>query len=95
MADEDQGSSIDEDIGEQVDDGRVGTAVHEITTSGMFSLDGPPDVADAEKLRYIHAALGQYGSTERSTQNARIGLAEVEHGEGVGLLENGVGMHPA
>ncbi|KAH6954034.1 hypothetical protein BKA56DRAFT_625250 [Ilyonectria sp. MPI-CAGE-AT-0026] len=26
--------------------------VHEISSSGMFALDGRPDVADAEKLRY-------------------------------------------
>jgi hypothetical protein len=49
----------------------------------MFSLDGEPDVADAEKLRYIHEALGRWGSPERSTQSRWIGSAEVQCDEGL------------
>ena len=83
MADEAQGSGIDEDVGEQVLEDGVRTAVHEITTSGMFSLDSQPDVADAETLRYIHEALGQCRSPGQGTQNAWIGLAEAQRDEGL------------
>lgn len=31
--------------------------VHEISSSEMFALDGRPDIADAEKLRYVYDAL--------------------------------------
>lgn len=67
MAYKDRGSAIDEGVDKQIPVDRVRSTIHEITTSGMFSLDGEPDVTDAEKLRYIHEALGQYGSPERST----------------------------
>jgi hypothetical protein len=53
---EDRGSAIDEGVDEQVPVDGVRSTIHEITTSCMFSLDGEPDVADAEKVRYIHEA---------------------------------------
>ncbi|XP_044717272.1 AAA domain-containing protein [Hirsutella rhossiliensis] len=32
--------------------------INEVTSSGMFGLDGPPDVADVEKLRFACDAVG-------------------------------------
>lgn len=34
--------------------------INEVTSSGMFALDGPPDVADAEKLQFVCDAVGVY-----------------------------------
>ncbi|KJZ68870.1 hypothetical protein HIM_11741 [Hirsutella minnesotensis 3608] len=33
--------------------------INEVTSSGMFTLDGPPDVADVGKLRFACAAVGE------------------------------------
>ncbi|KJZ69874.1 hypothetical protein HIM_10729 [Hirsutella minnesotensis 3608] len=33
--------------------------INEATSSGMFALDGPPDVADADKLRFVCDAVGE------------------------------------
>jgi hypothetical protein len=33
--------------------------INEVTSSGMFTLDGPPDVADVDKLRFACAAVGE------------------------------------
>ncbi|KAF6514196.1 hypothetical protein HZS61_006452 [Fusarium oxysporum f. sp. conglutinans] len=35
------------------DGDKTGATVHEISSSGMFALDGGPDVAESEKLRYV------------------------------------------
>lgn len=68
MADEDRGSAVDEDVDEQMQVDGVRATIHEISSSGMFGLDGQPDVVDAEKLRYVHEALGGRASLERSRQ---------------------------
>ncbi|KAM4058207.1 PIF1-like helicase [Hirsutella rhossiliensis] len=34
-------------------------AINEVTSSGMFALDGPPDVADVEKLQFACDAVGE------------------------------------
>jgi hypothetical protein len=39
-------------------------AIQEIGSSGMFNLDGIPDITDAEKLQYVYDALGQDASGE-------------------------------
>ncbi|KAM4055545.1 PIF1-like helicase [Hirsutella rhossiliensis] len=36
--------------------------INEITSSGMFALDGPPDVSDAEKLRFACNAVSGDGA---------------------------------
>ncbi|KAM4062489.1 PIF1-like helicase [Hirsutella rhossiliensis] len=36
-------------------------AINEVTSSGMFALDGPPDVADVEKLQFACDAPGGFG----------------------------------
>ncbi|KAH7248240.1 hypothetical protein B0J15DRAFT_468264 [Fusarium solani] len=33
--------------------------IDEITSSRIFALDGPPDIADAEKLRFAYDAIGK------------------------------------
>ncbi|KJZ70515.1 hypothetical protein HIM_10101 [Hirsutella minnesotensis 3608] len=33
--------------------------INEVTSSGMFALDGPPDVADVDKLRFACDAVGE------------------------------------
>ncbi|KAI8649820.1 Helitron-like-N domain-containing protein [Fusarium keratoplasticum] len=37
--------------------------INEVTSSGMFPLDGPPDVADVEKLRFACDAVGEGAGT--------------------------------
>ena len=68
IVDDDWDSSADEDVDEQVaDDARL--VIYEISSSGMFNIDDQPDVADAEKLRYVHDALGQHHSLEQGAQS--------------------------
>ncbi|XP_044717895.1 ATP-dependent DNA helicase [Hirsutella rhossiliensis] len=38
--------------------------INEITSSGMFALDGPPDVSDAEKLRFACNAVSGDGAED-------------------------------
>jgi hypothetical protein len=54
--------------------------VHEISSSGMFALDGRPDVADAEKLRYVRDALGRRDSCDETGGSTLAGSAEVRRG---------------
>jgi hypothetical protein len=75
IADEDRGSPAD--YGREEVDG-IGATIQEISSSGMFGLDGQPDVADAEKLRYIHDALGGSASPE----NTWMGSAAVHRNKG-------------
>ncbi|KAM4061529.1 PIF1-like helicase [Hirsutella rhossiliensis] len=49
--------------------------INEVTSSGMFGLDGPPDVADVEKLRFACDAVGAGADDGRAgprTLNLRI-----------------------
>jgi hypothetical protein len=39
-------------------DGAGDDPIHELSSSGVFDVDGRPDVTDAEKLGYVHEALG-------------------------------------
>lgn len=74
------GDADDEDgAGDEELDG-VAAPVHEISASGMFAVDGRPDVADAEKLRYVRDALGQQGSRDETGPSTLAGSAEVRHG---------------
>ncbi|KAH6980518.1 hypothetical protein EDB80DRAFT_874936 [Ilyonectria destructans] len=41
-------------------------AINEVTSSGMFALDGPPDVEDVEKLRFACDAVGGEGAGDGS-----------------------------
>ncbi|KAM6504652.1 hypothetical protein FSOLCH5_015387 [Fusarium solani] len=38
--------------------GQTAKPINEVTSSGMFALDGPPDVADVDKLRFACDAVG-------------------------------------
>ncbi|KAM4061696.1 PIF1 protein [Hirsutella rhossiliensis] len=38
--------------------------INEITSSGMFALDGPPGVSDAEKVRFACNAVGGDGAED-------------------------------
>ncbi|KJZ69058.1 hypothetical protein HIM_11554 [Hirsutella minnesotensis 3608] len=39
-----------------------GDIINEVTSSGMFPLDGAPEVADAEKIRFARNAVGPQGA---------------------------------
>ncbi|KAL8284658.1 hypothetical protein RB597_008496 [Gaeumannomyces tritici] len=54
--------------------------VHEIGSSGMFSLDCRPDIADMEKLRYLLGSAGEGAHGERTRGAAWTGSAEVRRG---------------
>ncbi|KAM6523061.1 hypothetical protein FSOLCH5_003681 [Fusarium solani] len=47
--------------------------IDEITSSGMFALDGPPDVADAEKLRFACDAVGESDDDGRMGPRTWVG----------------------
>ncbi|KAG7000049.1 hypothetical protein FocnCong_v012998 [Fusarium oxysporum f. sp. conglutinans] len=49
--------------GEDGDDwvGNNRDRVDETESSGMFNLDGRPDIPDAEKLRYLVKSMGEVG----------------------------------
>ncbi|KAM4061622.1 PIF1-like helicase [Hirsutella rhossiliensis] len=51
-----------------------GDVINEVTSSGMFPLDGAPDVADAEKIRFARDAVGPEGAraSPRTCDAARI-----------------------
>ena len=60
--------------------------IHEISSSGMFALDGGPDVSQAEKLRSIYRAFAEDASgNERQTVQTDEGpvaaSAEVRYGQ--------------
>ncbi|KAJ6436875.1 Endonuclease/exonuclease/phosphatase [Purpureocillium lavendulum] len=58
-------------------------AINEVTSSGMFALDGPPDVADVEKLRFACDAVGDAGLGGRAGPRTRVGsLADGVRGPG-------------
>ncbi|KAM4067941.1 PIF1-like helicase [Hirsutella rhossiliensis] len=54
----------DEEDGARPEEG--GEVINEVTSSGMFPLDGPPGVADAEKIRFARDAVGPDGARARA-----------------------------
>ncbi|EEU34861.1 uncharacterized protein NECHADRAFT_88347 [Fusarium vanettenii 77-13-4] len=55
-----QGPGLTEDEGghgSEAESGQLGKSINEVTSSGMFALDGPPDVADVEKLLFACNAV--------------------------------------
>jgi hypothetical protein len=60
-----------------------GTTIQEISSSGMFALDGRPDVTDAEKLRYVHDALGQDDSSVGAHEQSGPRSVEVRYRPGL------------
>ncbi|KAK4059018.1 hypothetical protein Purlil1_14379 [Purpureocillium lilacinum] len=63
----------------------VSQTVHEVTSSGMFALDGVPEVADVEKLRFAWQAVGGAGASGRAGPKAAVlttGEGACEQGEG-------------
>ncbi|EJT68919.1 hypothetical protein GGTG_13511 [Gaeumannomyces tritici R3-111a-1] len=54
--------------------------VHEISSSGMFDLDRRPDIADAERLRYVCGAMGEVASWDQTRGRTWAGSAEVRYG---------------
>ncbi|KPM38705.1 hypothetical protein AK830_g7893 [Neonectria ditissima] len=55
--------------------------IHEISSSGMFALDGRPDMADVEKLRYVYDALCHDDARDEMRAGTWVGSAEVRHGD--------------
>ncbi|KAM4056481.1 ATP-dependent DNA helicase PIF1 [Hirsutella rhossiliensis] len=60
--------------GETGDDAKT---INEVTSSGMFALDGPPDVADVDKLRFacdaVRDGAADGGTDPRTGSNPRQG----------------------
>ncbi|RYC79720.1 hypothetical protein BFJ63_vAg17395 [Fusarium oxysporum f. sp. narcissi] len=54
--------------------------VHEISSSGMFALDGGPNVAESEKLRYVGDALNGQDPHDKAGGSVLTGSAEVRQG---------------
>ncbi|EXM13396.1 hypothetical protein FOTG_18153 [Fusarium oxysporum f. sp. vasinfectum 25433] len=69
----------------EAESGQLGKSINEVTLSGMFALDGPPDVPDVEKLLFACNAVngdaaaggGKAGPTTRvESSERRPGLAD-------------------
>ncbi|CVL09413.1 uncharacterized protein FMAN_15546 [Fusarium mangiferae] len=71
----------DEDGDDGVGDNR--DRVDETESSDMFSLDGRPDIPDAEKLRYLVESMGEVGPGEHTHGSTWKGSAKVRHGGAV------------
>ncbi|KAM4067920.1 PIF1-like helicase [Hirsutella rhossiliensis] len=63
----------DEEDGARPEEG--GEVIDEVTSSGMFPLDGPPGVADAEKIRFARDAVGPDGARARAGPRTWVGTA--------------------
>ncbi|KAL6411732.1 hypothetical protein AUP68_04106 [Ilyonectria robusta] len=86
---ETQGPELSQDEGggcrSEADSDRLGKQINEVTSSGMFALDGPLDVSDVEKLLFacnavngdVAAGGGKAGPTTRvELAERRPGLAD-------------------
>lgn len=47
--------------------------INEVTSSGMFALDGPPDVADVDKLRFACDAVGEGAGNGHRSPSTWVG----------------------
>ena len=52
---------------------QVAKPINEVTSSGMFPLDGPPDVADVEKLRFACDAVGECAESSHMGPRTWVG----------------------
>src|SRR5256714_10058632 len=73
-------ADADEDM--EVADGSE-DSIHEIDASGMFGLDCQPNIADAEKLRDLCAAMGESVAGGQISGGGGTASAEVRHGGAV------------
>jgi hypothetical protein len=69
-----------EDSDHVADPDSTAETIHEISSSGMFTLDARPDIPDAEKLQYVCHALGQDTSGDQTGGSSWMGTAQVRHG---------------
>ncbi|KJZ68518.1 hypothetical protein HIM_12094 [Hirsutella minnesotensis 3608] len=53
--------------------------INEVTSSGMFTLDGPPDVADVDKLRFPCAAVGEGAGNSHRGPRTLVLREDVSH----------------
>ncbi|KAM4056467.1 PIF1-like helicase [Hirsutella rhossiliensis] len=58
----DVGLTCEDDDGDGARPEEDGDVINEVTSSGMFPLDGAPEVADAEKIRFARGAVGPEGA---------------------------------
>jgi hypothetical protein len=54
--------------------------LYETASSGMFDLDGRPDIADAAKLRYLFESMGGVAAEDQACGNAWAASAQVRYG---------------
>ncbi|KAM4061897.1 PIF1-like helicase [Hirsutella rhossiliensis] len=71
----DVGLTCEDDDGDGARPEEDGDVINEVTSSGMFPLDGAPEVADAEKIRF---ARGAVGPEERAGPRTWVGTAARE-----------------
>ena len=57
------------------------SVIHEISSSGMFSLYAGPDIADGEKLRYVCDALGRDVGWNKTGEATWVGTREAWAGQ--------------
>ncbi|KAM4064050.1 PIF1-like helicase [Hirsutella rhossiliensis] len=72
----DVGLTCEDDDGDGARPEEDGDVINEVTSSGMFPLDGAPEVADAEKIRFARGAVGPEGA--RAGPRTWVGTAARE-----------------
>ncbi|KAM4061626.1 PIF1-like helicase [Hirsutella rhossiliensis] len=79
--DEPESIEVDEARGQSGDEANHDAeTINEVTSSGMFALDGPPDVADVDKLRFACDAVRE-GAGDDGGAGPRTGTADIRERE--------------
>jgi hypothetical protein len=68
---------VNRDDGRGADD--KGERLYETGSSGIFDLDGWPDIADAAKLRYLLESMGEAAVEDQGRRNAWRASVKVRH----------------
>ncbi|KAM4067436.1 AAA domain-containing protein [Hirsutella rhossiliensis] len=80
--DEPESIEVDEARGQSGDEANHDAeTINEVTSSGMFALDGPPDVADVDKLRFACDAVREGRATTAARVRGRRGTADIREQE--------------
>lgn len=71
-----RGRPDSEDGSEEAELDVAASAIHDISSSGMFAVDAGPNVPDTEKLRYVCDALGHHGLWNSKGGSAWVGSSD-------------------
>jgi hypothetical protein len=78
--DVDDGNGANGDDNGRGPDADDGEHLYETGSSGMFNLDGRPDIADVAKLQDLFESMGDVAAEHQARGNSRAPSAQVRHG---------------